>query len=444
MRTPRCAALLLVAAVAAAGSSCGSPTHISDCEGGLQVHVWAPTDLLPQAKGLLVRVTIDSTGDQWEHTWPADALDDLGYGDLVLHVTVDMPTALTVYGELQGDGATQLATGAVRTTISPATTGCFMATLSLGGAGPDAGTPADAAQIVDAERPRDACMFCGDAAGFPDATQNMDGPASDTDGDLIPNASDNCPTTYNPDQNDEDGDGKGDVCDNCPVTSNAGQVNGDGDGVGDACDPHPGDPLLHDYILWMDGFAGSTLGGYLVSGPWSKNGTGSVINGNRTGAQSLQIPAAFVGPVISTTDELRVYTKITVLETDSDGSGNKGAGAIVFTKGDLGSGWRCIGVLNTDNLEIDDLAANQPLTSAFGFNVNLNDTVPLGLSAYPNGVIAGENIDCTYSFTINALDSGSDTTQMGGSGGLTTLGARARFDYLFIIQSTATPTSGVQ
>jgi hypothetical protein len=38
---------------------------------------------------------------------------------------------------------------------------------------------------------------------------------TDTDGDGVPDPTDNCPTTANPDQTDTDGDGIGDLCDNC-------------------------------------------------------------------------------------------------------------------------------------------------------------------------------------------------------------------------------------
>ncbi|MBU1317849.1 MAG: M28 family peptidase [candidate division Zixibacteria bacterium] len=81
----------------------------------------------------------------------------------------------------------------------------------------------------------------------------------DADGDGIADLVDNCPTTYNPDQNDADEDGSGDVCDdctdtdgdgygdpgypantcdldNCPSAYNPGQEDADGDAIGDVCD----------------------------------------------------------------------------------------------------------------------------------------------------------------------------------------------------------------
>lgn len=60
--------------------------------------------------------------------------------------------------------------------------------------------------------------------------------APDADGDGVPDAQDNCPSTPNPDQLDSDGDGRGDACDNCPITANPDQADRDRDGVGDACD----------------------------------------------------------------------------------------------------------------------------------------------------------------------------------------------------------------
>jgi hypothetical protein len=63
----------------------------------------------------------------------------------------------------------------------------------------------------------------------------------DTDGDGVPDPSDNCPTTPNPEQFDFDFDGRGDACDNCPFQFNPGQEDSDGDGQGDACEDEDGD-----------------------------------------------------------------------------------------------------------------------------------------------------------------------------------------------------------
>jgi hypothetical protein len=61
----------------------------------------------------------------------------------------------------------------------------------------------------------------------------------DSDGDGVPDATDNCPDDANADQADADADGVGDVCDNCPEVYNPDQTDTDGDGVGDACEPTP-------------------------------------------------------------------------------------------------------------------------------------------------------------------------------------------------------------
>ncbi|MCB0640870.1 MAG: thrombospondin type 3 repeat-containing protein [Phaeodactylibacter sp.] len=66
---------------------------------------------------------------------------------------------------------------------------------------------------------------------------------TDTDGDGVADAVDNCPDVINADQTDTDGDGVGNKCDNCKFIANADQADADGDGEGDVCDNCPNDPL---------------------------------------------------------------------------------------------------------------------------------------------------------------------------------------------------------
>lgn len=66
--------------------------------------------------------------------------------------------------------------------------------------------------------------------------QDLEVPGLSGDNDSIPDANDNCPYTYNPDQTDSDQDGVGDVCDRCPSIYDPNQMDMDHDGVGDVCD----------------------------------------------------------------------------------------------------------------------------------------------------------------------------------------------------------------
>ena len=85
--------------------------------------------------------------------------------------------------------------------------------------------------------------------------QFIQDPDADDDGDGVPNISDNCVNTPNPDQADSDGNGIGDACqdtdddgildinDNCPEIANSDQADSDGNGIGDSCEDTDGDSI---------------------------------------------------------------------------------------------------------------------------------------------------------------------------------------------------------
>jgi hypothetical protein len=86
-------------------------------------------------------------------------------------------------------------------------------------------------------------------------------PGTDTDGDCVADADDNCPFTPNSNQADANWDSIGDVCeddwdndtvpnstDNCYAVQNTEQQDLDGDGSGDACDiDRDGDGITNDF-----------------------------------------------------------------------------------------------------------------------------------------------------------------------------------------------------
>lgn len=73
------------------------------------------------------------------------------------------------------------------------------------------------------------------------ANLQLKGPSTDVDFDGAEAGDDNCETVSNPAQTNSDGDPLGDACDNCPTVTND-QADGDGDLVGDSCDNCPAIP----------------------------------------------------------------------------------------------------------------------------------------------------------------------------------------------------------
>jgi|GEM_PF-1791172 hypothetical protein len=88
-----------------------------------------------------------------------------------------------------------------------------------------------------------------------DGQEDEDVLGTDTDGDGVHNACDNCRMTYNPTQLDSDHDGVGNSCDNCAAVVNPNQPDVDGDSRGDACDNCP-----LDYNTNQDDLDGDSVG----------------------------------------------------------------------------------------------------------------------------------------------------------------------------------------
>lgn len=91
---------------------------------------------------------------------------------------------------------------------------------------------------------------------------------TDSDGDGVVDALDNCPTVANADQGNEDSDQYGDACDPCPPVADDTFADTDHDGIDDQCDPHIGQI---DHIVLFEGFhhgipAGWTNAGWVAAG----------------------------------------------------------------------------------------------------------------------------------------------------------------------------------
>ncbi|HEX8181042.1 MAG TPA: thrombospondin type 3 repeat-containing protein [Pyrinomonadaceae bacterium] len=111
--------------------------------------------------------------------------------------------------------------------------------------------------IQDPDQVVDFVPFLTAAVPDTDNDGALDPCDTDDDNDGIPDATDNCPLTPNPDQVDTDGDGLGNVCDpdddndgvpdgtdNCQFTANGDQADTNGDGIGDACQPPASGTML--------------------------------------------------------------------------------------------------------------------------------------------------------------------------------------------------------
>ena len=295
--------------------------------------------------------------------------------------------------------------------------GCFIAGCSFSshvGAALDAGAPGAPDTSADAA-----------GAGGADAP-----PPVDTDGDGVPDATDNCVTVPNADQRDHDGDGRGDACDVCPERADDG-ADRDGDGVGDACDPRPSQP--GDRIVMFEDFddapAWNTWDAVIGPNTWVVDA--GAIRQPYTDAAYQLVDGAAIGNVF-------VETRLWVAHDSPSLLGRAFTGLV-------------LGYQATDDFLVCGVATN--LTGAEVDAGRMRPVIGLGddsatfdssiegawitLQARTTQGASGTHVDCLgASGDVHATASYDASTSGTGSIGLRTDGTDTRFDYVFVV---ATP-----
>jgi len=294
---------------------------------------------------------------------------------------------------------------------------------SGGGDGPGSDAPMMIdAKLVDAhpDAPPDAATIVYMDA--PDAPAN----ASDTDGDGVPDATDNCPTLANADQRDHDGDGKGDVCDRCPHLASTTDPDADGDGVGDACDPRPS-TAGDSRALWEGFYDASAIAGWTTNG-----GTWAVASGvltqSSTTAGIAQIGPATTWPRVAITAGVQVIT----LGTSSLGFDNP---AVSIAGGVTGSTqiYYCSAVAQTQNgNRIQATTINQ--MGIGGGSTAWNGTLAAGSQLRLTETLTGGNEGCqAVQGGTQAQVNASTGMMFSGAMRLSTTTESASFDYVFVV-----------
>ena len=169
-----------------------------------------------------------------------------------------------------------------------------------------------------------------DAAGS-DAPGDMD-----SDGDGVPDSSDDCPTVYDPMQHDEDGDLVGDLCDPCPQVANAPTTDSDADGIPDACDPHPDTP--GDKLVDFEPFTGT---GNIPMG-WTLRGAGSAADWV-LGNDALTVTAGNTHILIynAQSDHHAIDIGLDIVSTETGGGNDQFVTALTDTSADIQQFFGC-------------------------------------------------------------------------------------------------------
>ena len=260
-----------------------------------------------------------------------------------------------------------------------------------------------------------ALAGCG-RLGF-DSLSDALAPDDDLDGDLVADASDNCPIKMNADQANEDGDRFGDVCDPCPPIADGLVIaDQDGDGVADACDPRPS--LAGEVITVFEGFT-SPPSGATIDGTWS------FANGQAIVTSSPDELSALTWTIAGQQETVRTFVTIDAL------FGNLTArpvGVVHEFAAASADGLMCVFGVNPSNSQVVAIADNRT-TAALASSPT---TATVGSSrGFASRRDAGA-YQCTD--TQGAmLNANSNLASSPNRAGLVSRSVSARFDWVMIV-----------
>jgi hypothetical protein len=270
--------------------------------------------------------------------------------------------------------------------------------------------------------------------GTPDAPNVVD-----TDGDTVPDASDNCAAIPNPGQENEDGDDRGNACDACPHrngTTGGGDADSDGDGVGNQCDPRDGVDRL---VLFLGFDAPGDFGGFEVregAASWTVSG-GALHVVATTAADAQQV--VWTGEQIVGT--VAIETDVTVDDLPQSGMSGVRLAAVVGAYYEQTSpvdayacGLRGVAAGATAQIAawhyVDPPVVDVMQTAAFTGTMNDGATARVQLRATDN--TTDSVLDCTADSSPVSLSVPGYVPE--GLPGFRTLGTSSTFDYLFVVE----------
>jgi hypothetical protein len=248
----------------------------------------------------------------------------------------------------------------------------------------------------------------------------------DTDGDGVPDATDNCAALANADQHDHDGDGRGDACDVCPHLVDAGG-DADADSVGDACDPRP--TQTGDRIALFEGFYGPVAWTPVIGDAWTVE-TGALHETDTTMQHQIVTGSADVSNVF-------VEARVKVAAVSPSTQSRKSAGVVLgyhdpstyFFCGLAAPG----GAVELEGGRVGDGQYNYN-QAYYQPQMPSDWTTIQARIVQPQGGVA--HLDCGAADVVTGYDDDADAL---GDVGLRTNGADASFDYIFVVVSPAPP-----